>query len=376
MGSSPPPRLRDWPTAFRRARFRLRSPLLPIVQTAASAVVAWYLAVLVVGDSQPSFAAIAAVISLGATYGERGQRAIQLVLGVILGITLAELIVNVIGFGPLQVGLMVLLAMSAAVALGGGELLVSEAAVSAILLVALNRNVDGFSFARVAEAALGGGVAFAISSLVFPPDPALQVGRATQAVFGQLGATMERIAAALAGGDADEVAGALTQARTTDALVATAEDALRVGRETARLAPPRRRARGELERYGRSLAHVDFAVRDTRVLARHAVSALRAGAEPPDQLAEAVRELAHTVWVLASAYDQPSRAADVRPRAVRAAELATSSLGSAPGLPLSGVAGQVRLTAADLVRAAELLDGREEMPTDELLAGGEATEAA
>src|SRR3954451_23411857 len=232
----------SWPAVLRRARNRLRSPLLPIMQTAASAVVAWYLAVLVVGDAQPSFAAIAAVISLGATYGQRGQRAAQLVGGVILGITLADLIVHFIGSGPLQVGLMVLLAMSAAVALGGGELLVSEAAVSAILLVALDPGTDGFSFSRVAEAAIGGGVAFTVSSLLLPPDPALHVARATQPVFARLGNTLQRIAQALAQRDEELAAEALTQARASDALVATAEEALRVGRETARLAPPRRRA--------------------------------------------------------------------------------------------------------------------------------------
>jgi uncharacterized membrane protein YgaE (UPF0421/DUF939 family) len=357
----------SWPAVLRGARNRLRSPLLPIMQTAASAVVAWYLAVLVVGDAQPSFAAIAAVISLGATYGQRGQRAAQLVGGVILGITLADLIVHFIGSGPLQVGLMVLLAMSAAVALGGGELLVSEAAVSAILLVALDPGTDGFSFSRVAEAAIGGGVAFTVSSLLFPPDPALQVARATQSVFATLGNTLQRIAQALSEGDEELAVEALTQARATDALVATAEEALRVGRETARLAPPRRRARPELDRYSRSLAQVDFAVRDTRVLGRHAVGALRAGAEPSEALAAAVKELAEAVWELAAAYDKPERAAGVRQHAVRSAALAAEAHNQGPDLPLSGVISQTRSTAADLVRAAELLDGTDELPTEELL---------
>jgi hypothetical protein len=193
------------------------------------------------------------------------------------------------------------------------------------------------------------------------------VARATQSVFATLGNTLQRIAQALSEGDEELAVEALTQARATDALVATAEEALRVGRETARLAPPRRRARPELDRYSRSLAQVDFAVRDTRVLGRHAVGALRAGAEPSEALAAAVKELAEAVWELAAAYDKPERAAGVRQHAVRSAALAAEAHNQGPDLPLSGVISQTRSTAADLVRAAELLDGTDELPTEELL---------
>jgi uncharacterized membrane protein YgaE (UPF0421/DUF939 family) len=113
----------------------------PIFQTAAAATVAWYAAVLLLPDGRPSFASIAAVICLGASYGQRGSKALQLVAGVVLGISVASAIVALIGAGSLQIGLMVVLAMSAAVLLGGGELLVAESAVSAILLVSLDPSV-------------------------------------------------------------------------------------------------------------------------------------------------------------------------------------------------------------------------------------------
>src|SRR4051794_421317 len=128
----------------------------PVLQTAAAAVVAWYLALLVTPDQRPAFASIAAVITLGASYGQRGSRAIQVGGGVILGITVADLIVHLIGVGGPQIGIMVLLAMTAALALGGGELLVSEAAVSAILLVTLDPNTRRhFSSDRIVEDPIG-----------------------------------------------------------------------------------------------------------------------------------------------------------------------------------------------------------------------------
>src|SRR4051812_7767458 len=177
------------------ARRRLRTRGLAIVQTAVAAFAAWELASLLVPDTRPAFASIAAIISLGATHGEHRQRATQLVGGVVLGLTLATLIIGVIGSGAPQIAVMVLLAMSVAVLLGGGEIVIGEAAVSALLLLALDPlSGAGFSPNRIFEALIGGGVALVVGALLFPPDPVLHVGRAAQAVLGELGRALERLA--------------------------------------------------------------------------------------------------------------------------------------------------------------------------------------
>jgi uncharacterized membrane protein YccC len=343
---------------------RLRGSLWPILQTALAATAAWLAAVALLPDGRPSFASIAAVICLGASYGQRGSKALQLIAGVVLGITVASVLVALIGTGSLQIGLMVVLAMSAAVLLRGGELLVAESAVSAILLVSLDPNTSDVSFTlnRVLEALIGGGVALAVTSLVFPPDPSLHVGRAAQAVFSGLGAALERLSLALTAGDAGEAGAALGEARALDGLVDEFDEVLRIGRETARLSPRRRTASAELERYGASFAQVDFAVRDTRVLARHAVRLARSGDPIDPALADAVRELGSAVWSLAGAYEQPDRAFEVRGHALRAGALAEEAGGGE-------VAAQIRSTAVDLRRAADLLGAEPlEAPTEELLA--------
>src|SRR3954454_6702840 len=355
---------------------RLRPRLLPIAHTAAAAVVAWYLGLLLLPDPRPAFASIAAVIAVGATYGQRGARAAELIGGVVVGLSVADVLVRAIGVGPLQMGLMVVIAMSTAVVLGGGALLVTEAAVSALLLLAA---VDptattvgpGLSPIRFAEALIGGGVALAVTSLFFPPDPALIVGRAVPSVFAELGRALERIAGALADGDAEAAGRALQSARDIEGHIDALDDAFSAGRETARLAPPRRRARGQVERYGRTLAQVDFAVRNTRVLARAALRFARTGRPAPPELAEAVRELSAAVWELAAAYDDPRRSSDVCRLARMAAGRAASVAERAGEAGIVEIAGHVRSTAVDLVRAAELVaDGApapEELPTEELL---------
>jgi Fusaric acid resistance protein-like len=356
--------------ALARARGRVRAILRPVLQTAAAAVGAWYLALLLLPDPRPAFASIAAVVALGASYGQRGSRAVQLAGGVAVGITVADLIVQVIGVGGLQIGVMVLLAMTAARALGGGELLVSEAAVSAILLVTLAPHAgDGFSPNRALEAVIGGGIALAASSILFPPDPVLEAGRAAQSIFAGLARALERVATGLESRDPAAAEAGLREARALDPLVREFDAALERGAETLRLAPPRRAAREAFARYERSRDQLDLAVRDVRVLARHAVRSLRAGDPASPELPSAVRELVLAVWELAGAYDNPSRVGSAREHAIAAAVLAAH-----PGestLDTAQVFGQLRSTAVDLRRAADAVGDStvaDELPTEELLA--------
>jgi uncharacterized membrane protein YgaE (UPF0421/DUF939 family) len=349
----------------------LRARAWPILQTAAAAVAAWYLARLLLPDEEPVFASVAAVVALGASYGQRPERAIELIGGVVLGIGVADLLVYAIGTGPAQLGLLVVLAMSAAVLVGGGPVLVTEAAVSAILLVLLEPASSGLPPSRLIEALAGGGVALAVSALAFPPDPRLIVGRSTQAIFGELGRALEEAAAALANRDAPRAEAALAAARAIDPLVRELEQALVVGRETARFAPGRRGSRTELERYAGGARHVDFAVRNTRVLARHVARFVRAGHVAPAALPESIRDLAAAVWALAAEVEEPAGGGRrVRDCAARAAARATAGYEEDRSLGLAEIVAGVRSTAIDLVRAAEAADvpGEPgfEMSTEEL----------
>lgn len=341
-------------TVLRLARRRLNDRALAIAQTAVAALSAWYLSVLLLPDPQPIFACIATVVAIGATHGAHRQRATHLVAGVVLGLAVADVIIHVIGTGAPQLALMVVLAMSVAVLLNGSEIVVSESAVSAMLL--MMAGPAGFSPNRILEATIGGAVALLIVVL-FAPNPVVPVGRAGQGVFAQLGQALERIASALRFDDAGKAEAALAQARAIDALIGKLDDALSTSVETVRTAPTRFGAREPVERYARSFEQLDLAVRNTRVLARHAHRALRAGQtfDPTP-----VAQLAEAVWQLAAAYDDPERAHDARVLASRAA--ATASL--------DALGESVRSTAVDLMRAAELVAGEpDELPTEELLLG-------
>jgi uncharacterized membrane protein YgaE (UPF0421/DUF939 family) len=340
----------------------------PILQTAVAAVAAWYLAALLGVEHRPAFASIAAVISLGAAFGERRQRAVQLIAGVVLGILIADLILRVIGGGLPQIGLLVVLAMSAALILGGGETLVGEAAVSAILVA----TVSSTPVVRLLDVLIGGGVALAVHTLVFPPNPVTGVARATSAVFGELGVVLREAAAALSLGDARHGESASNAAENVDDSLAELRQAVLVGSDTARWAPLRRTSRAELDRYARIVIHAEQAARNARVLSRNVQGYARSGRPAAPELADAVRELGLAAWELPGQFDEPWRSGDVLRMALQAAGRATAAAERHPDIALNEMAGQVRSIAIDIVRASEATETTDsalfDAPTEELLA--------
>lgn len=361
---------RSFVTAARR---RLRPHVPAILQTAVAALGAWWLASLLLPTERPAFASIAAVICLGVTVGQRRRRAIELLGGVVLGITVASLLLYAIGNGPLQIALLVVLAMSAALLFGGGELLVSEAAISAILLASLQTTDSGFSADRILEGLIGGGVGLAVASFLFPPHPVAMVDQVAQAVLGKLGRTLEETAVALRDSDPVRAERALQAAHGIDEDVEALEGMLAAAGETARFAPARHHDLPFVHRYEQAMPQIDSAVRDTRVLVRFAARQVRAGERAP-QLAGAVGELADAVWVLAAQYEHPDRPTALHELALQAARRAEDIHDREPSLMTTQIVAQVRSVAVDLVRAAESLTGAPptssaaELPTEELLA--------
>jgi uncharacterized membrane protein YgaE (UPF0421/DUF939 family) len=347
---------------------RVHGRIWPIVQTALAAVGAWYMAVLLGVDSRPGFASIAAVISLGAAFGERRQRAVQLIAGVMLGIVLADLLVRTIGYGLPQIGLLVVLAMLAAIMLGGTELLVTEAAVSAILVATLSSTPE----VRLLEVLIGGGVALVVHTLLFPPDPRIEVARAASAAFGELGAVLRDGAGALAAVDMREAESASHAAETLENRVAELRHAVLLGADTARWVPLRRPARAELDRYARAVVYLELAARGARTLARNVRIYVRSGRPAQAELAGAMGELALAAWELPAQFDEPWRSGDVLQMALRAAGGATAAAAGHPDLAVNEIAGQVRSIAIDIVKASEASETAHsaliEAPTEELLA--------
>jgi uncharacterized membrane protein YgaE (UPF0421/DUF939 family) len=343
-----------------RVRNRLRSGVLllrgawlQILQTAVAACAAWFLSVLILDVDRPTFAPIAAVICLGLAVGERARRAIELTLGVAFGVAIADFLVSVVGVGALQAGLVVILAMTLAVFLGREETGVKEAAISAmIILITFHSSNSGLPMERFLEALIGGSTALLINALL-PVNPERMVEEAAHPLFDDSVAVLEEVAGALESGDTERAQNAYLKAREIDARVSGLKEAVAAGRETARLAPPRRRSMRHLDLYAAAADQIDLTVRDVRALSRAALSVVQPGEGSPEPLSEAVRTLATATEALAD-YLQTSGDPEVTRRlaleaASEASALLTEREDLASSLAVNALVDQIHSSAVDLL---------------------------
>src|SRR4051812_15477248 len=115
-------------TSMRTRVERLRVAWRSLLQAAGASTAAYVIATQVIGHSKPFFAPVSAIITLGITVGQRGQRAVELAIGVAVGIGVADALVLVVGPGAATLAIVVPLAMAAALFLGTGQIMANQAA--------------------------------------------------------------------------------------------------------------------------------------------------------------------------------------------------------------------------------------------------------
>lgn len=335
-----------------RRLVELRTASMPIAQTAVAAGFSWWIASDLLGHTTPLFAPISAVIALGLNAGYRTRRAVEMVLGVALGIAVGDALVDAIGTGPVQIGFVVLLAMSAAVVLGGGALLVAQAAISAVLVATLPSS-GGLVPTRLLDTLVGGAIGLAVL-IIAPGNPLRIAQRSGEPVLADLAAGLERIAAALEGRDAEGARAALAQMRAIDGPARAFNDDLLRVRETVRLAPTHWHSRDPIERLAGAAPHIDHAVRNSRVLARAAKRAIDLEPETPPDIIAAVRMLAEAAGTIFGELLDDRPATRVTELLLDAAGRSTRALDPGATLSTGALAGQVRSIALDLLRAIGL----------------------
>ena len=86
---------------------RLRANVGWLAQAALATAAAWVLAQEIFSHERPVFAPVAALIGVSASLGQRRRSAVEMVIGVALGIGIADALVGLIGTGPLQIAAVV-----------------------------------------------------------------------------------------------------------------------------------------------------------------------------------------------------------------------------------------------------------------------------
>ncbi|MCP3799323.1 FUSC family protein [Allokutzneria sp. A3M-2-11 16] len=340
---------RVWSELERRLK-RWQRTAIPIVQCSLAAGIAWLVAFYVFGHPRPFFAPIAAVICLGVSLGQRLRRVGELVVGVSVGIGVGDLLISLIGSGPWQITLVVALAMSAAVLLDSGAVIALQAGSSAVLVATLLPPGDTGGLDRMVDALIGGVVGLLVAGLL-PANPLTVAHRQGKVVLDELERALRGVAAAVRGHDAAKCADVLAKARESHKAVEDLRTGLAAGAEIAKIAPIRWRRRGDLERYKTAATAVDHALRNTRVLVRRALAALRDDEPMPGGVADVLDRLADAVRTLQADLAEGREPVKAREEIYVAARGATLALIGEGGFSSRVVLAQLRSIAVDLLLA-------------------------
>ena len=258
-----------------------------ILKTALAVALAWWLCQ-ALGQPRPIFAALAALQAVRPTIAASLKGSLGQLLGMSAGLILAALTSSVVRQpGPLELGLVVLLALLATVRLGLIDLLGTEVAVTTLLSFALAHGETAWGLDRLWEAGLGGAVAISINALVLPPnylaDALLAVDSLQQRVIDY---TRQAVADLLAPPPPSIARGHLLAAR--DAVSASADLSAQTRRASEALAfspwlrfsPLHSSTRSSVERCARGVEVLAAMLVHARTAARAAWQASRKQASP------------------------------------------------------------------------------------------------
>lgn len=339
---------------------RLRSKGYQIAQCALAAGLAWFIAKDLLGHPTPFFAPIAAVVSLGTSYGQRLRRVAEVTLGVAIGVLIGDLLVVWIGSGWWQLVLIVVLAMSIAFLLDGGQLFTMQAAVQSIVVSTLVPD-PGAALTRWTDALVGGAVALLAATLV-PAAPLRRPREQAAQVTRKIAELLRASADVMDSGEVEPALELLADARATDYLIRELQSASEEGLSVVASSPFRIHHRKDQRRMADLVDPLDRALRSTRVLVRNtAVSAYRRRPVPRGY-AVLTRDLADAVDLVADELAANRRPTDAEPALLVVAQ-GTGHLERSDALSVEVLLAQLRSIIADLL----LLTGMDPLEASDAL---------
>ncbi|THG35767.1 FUSC family protein [Glaciibacter flavus] len=258
---------------------RLVDSLPAVLQITVTAIAAWSFAYFVVGHASPLLAAIVAISALGFVRDARPVRVLETVLGMTLGIALAEVLLLGFGAGVVQYAIALAATMLIARFLSPAASFAVAAAVQCSLVM-LSPIPAGGPFTRTIDALIGGVFALLATALI-PRDPRRAATRAGRRLIGSHERVLRELADSARTGSGEIAAGALARARSLDPVSADWKASVESGLAIVRLSPFLRRSRFDLARQATMVDSLDLCTRSLRVIARRALYVVRDGDERP-----------------------------------------------------------------------------------------------
>jgi uncharacterized membrane protein YgaE (UPF0421/DUF939 family) len=358
---------------------RWRSRGFFIAQCALTAGAAYFVAGGLLGHEIPLFSAIAAVIVLGQSFGQRLQRVAEVVAGVAVGVFVGDMFVHYAGSGYWQLAVVVFLAMSTATLLDASVGMTATAGTQSAV-VAILVPPPGQAFTRWIDAVVGGLVALAAATIT-PASPVRRPRQQASETVAEMSAVLRDTAASLRARDIEGIDEAMERARASEGMLDDLRDVADDGLAVVRTSPFRRRHLPAVQVIADLLVPLDRAIRNLRVLVRRASIAVHTGEQVPGAYTAMVEELAEATDQMAGTLAVRELPESSRRALVELAER-TTYVDEHPSLSSEVIRAQIRSMVVDLLMVTgmtyeesvecipesfELVDGTEyepELPGD------------
>lgn len=341
------------------ARVRQRTPF--ILQCGLTAALAWAIATHLFGHAQALFAPIAAVITAGFNHGQRVSRAVEIGIGVTVGVGLGTLFVHLFGAGTWQLLVLVLSSMWFATWLGAGNLITIQAAVQGIVVMTLLRGNDQ-GVARVLDAFIGALCAVA-ASVILPTASLHRPRRAAAKALRESADTIDEILKAMRNDDEASGRAVLAKARRSEQLIQPLADAAEESVALTRFSAFLRHRRGPAEELAALVTPLDRLLRNLRIVARRSTVAIWRQERVPEPQKELLAGIAEVLQQCADELDEGHVPRDVIPRVLELAE-ASAQVELGPTMSAVVMLAESRSMLVDILELCGMdsADAREAIP--------------
>lgn len=289
---------------------RAKDALVPGATAAIAAVAAYAFASIIIGHSEPYFAATSALIALGFGRDPHIRKALEVAIGVTLGILVGDSLQSLLGQGYWQGVIVVFVTIMLARFIDSGVIFTTQMSIQAVMVVLLPIPPEG-PLSRSLDAVIGGIIAIAIT-MITPVSGRRETVTGMRELFRSTTDVLRELSTALRTHESRNGWTALIEARGLQTEIDTVRTAISDVHKAATYSPTRRSARQDLDEISRTFEKTDLAIRSLRIIARRVITVideLDAKSTTSDdvaKLADWFSEAADAVAVLGRSVAEPA----------------------------------------------------------------------
>ena len=262
--------------SLRRTASSIPAALQIVVAATGAYAVAHYL----FGHAVPLVAVTVTISALGFTRDARPRRVLESVIGILVGIALAEVLLLVVGTGVWQIAVVLFATLIVARLVSPSNAFAVAAGVQSMLVMLLPAP-DGGVFIRSIDGLIGGAMALIVTALI-PRDPRRLALADTRKLHSILQEALDTLVLALLKADEPAASLALERLRRTQAVIEDSNASLETAIAVSRISPFLRRHLPALRRQVALNTGLDLAARHMRLLARRIDFLVRDGVARPE----------------------------------------------------------------------------------------------